>query len=88
VNRLLYPLLVDQKREELKMTPCLAALVKRVAELRAAGLQACHCTEEFTLRQIHPLGRRDKLAYDCPWLVDLSREPATGKMFNLHFCYC
>jgi hypothetical protein len=35
-----------------------------------------------------PLGHRDKLAYDYPWLADLSREPATGKMFNLHFCYC
>jgi hypothetical protein len=69
------------------MTPRLAALVKRVAELCAVGLWACHYTEEFTLWWIHPLGHREKLAYDCPRLVDPSREPTTGKMFNLHFYY-
>jgi hypothetical protein len=69
------------------MTPRLAALVKRVAELCATGLQVCHCAKEFTLRQIRPLGHREKLAYDCPRLVDSSREPIVGKMFNLHFCY-
>jgi hypothetical protein len=67
------------------MTPHLAALVKRVAELCAAGLRAYHCTEEFCLHQIHPLGRRERLAYDCPWLADPSRKPAADKMFNLHF---
>jgi hypothetical protein len=30
------------------MTPRLAALVKRVAELCEAGLKVCHCVEEFT----------------------------------------
>jgi hypothetical protein len=69
------------------MTPRLATLVKRVAELRAAGLQVCHCVEEFTLRWIHPLGRREKLAYDYSWLAGLSREPAAGNIFNLHFYY-
>jgi hypothetical protein len=34
---------------ELKMTPHLAALVKRVTELRKSGLWARHCAEEFTL---------------------------------------
>jgi hypothetical protein len=32
------------------MTPRLAALVKRVAELHVAGLKAYHCTKEFTLQ--------------------------------------
>jgi hypothetical protein len=78
------PPLVDQKRVEPKMTPCLSALVKRVAKLRATGLQACHCTDEFTLWQICPLVHRERLAYDCPWLADLSHKPVAGKMFNLH----
>jgi hypothetical protein len=69
------------------MTPRLATLVKRVAELHAAGLWVCHCGEEFTLRRIHPLGRCEKLAYDCPRLVNPSHEPAVSKMFNLHFYY-
>jgi hypothetical protein len=86
-NMQLYPPLVDKKRGEPKLTPCLAALVKRVAELRTTGLRVCHCVEELTLLRIHPLGRLEKLAYGCLWLVDPSREPATGKMFNLYF-YC
>jgi hypothetical protein len=69
------------------MTPHMATLVKRVAEHCAVDLQVCHCAEEFTLQQIHPLGRRERLAYDCPGLADLSHEPTAGKMFNLHFCY-
>jgi hypothetical protein len=39
------------------MTDHLAALVKRIVELRQAGLEACHCVEEFHLRLIRPLGR-------------------------------
>jgi hypothetical protein len=81
------PPLVDKKRGEPKMTPCLAALVKRVAELLAAGLWVCHCVEEFSLRWIRPLGHQEKLAYNCPRLADPSHEPAAGKMFNLHFYY-
>jgi hypothetical protein len=81
------PPLVDKKRGEPKMTSRLATLVKRVAELCVAGLWACHCAEEFTLRQIHRLGHSEKLAYDYPRLADPSREPTTGKMFNLYF-YC
>jgi hypothetical protein len=69
------------------MTPRLAALVKWVAELCIASLQACHYVEECMLWQIRPLGHQEKLAYDCPQLVDLSHEPAAGKMFNLHFYY-
>jgi hypothetical protein len=35
------------------MTPRLVALIKRVVKLRKVDLKACHCAEEFTLRQIH-----------------------------------
>jgi hypothetical protein len=52
------------------MTPRLATLVKRVAELHDGSLQACHCTEEFTLRRIRPLGHRDMIAYDPPLKKD------------------
>jgi hypothetical protein len=72
---------------EPKMTPHMAALVKQVAELHAIGLRTCHCIEEFTLRWIRSLGRRERLAYYCPWLADPSREPATGMMFNIHFYF-
>jgi hypothetical protein len=73
VNRHLLPPLIDNKRGEPKMTPRLAALVKWVIELRDASLQACHCVEEFTLRRIRPLGRWDKLAYECTRLADPNR---------------
>jgi hypothetical protein len=49
VNKLLFPPLVKDKWGELPMTPCLAALVKRVVELCEAGLKAYHRTKEFTL---------------------------------------
>jgi hypothetical protein len=55
-------------------------LVKRVTELRQVGLRACHCTEEFSLQQICPLGHRDKLAFKCPWFADTSCEPADGRI--------
>jgi hypothetical protein len=66
------------------MTPRLAALVKQVAELREARLKACHCAEEFTLRPIRPLDRREKLAFECPRLADPNHEPADGEIFILH----
>jgi hypothetical protein len=47
------------------MTNRLAALTKRVAELRQVGLEACHYVEEFYLWWIRPLGRRKKLAFEC-----------------------
>jgi hypothetical protein len=81
------PPLVNKKRGEPKMTSRMAALVKWVAELCTVGLRACHCVEEFTLRWIRPVGRRERLAYDCLQLADLSCEPAAGEMSNLHFCY-
>jgi hypothetical protein len=50
VNKIMFPPFIKDKRGESSMTPHLAALVKRVAELREAGLQACHCIEEITLQ--------------------------------------
>jgi hypothetical protein len=84
MNKLLLPPFVKDKWGEPPMTLCLAALVKRVAELREAGLKACHYIKEFTLWWIRPLGRREKLAFECPWLADPTHEPTDGKMFILH----
>jgi hypothetical protein len=84
VNKLMFFLLVKDKRGEPPKTLRLTTLVKRVVELREAELKSCHYTEEFTLRWIHPLGHREKLAFEYPWLGDLNREPANGKMFILH----
>jgi hypothetical protein len=67
------------------MTPRLVALVRWVVELHDFGLQACHCTEEFTLQRIRPLGHREKLAYECPWLADPNHEPTVHKIFNFAF---
>jgi hypothetical protein len=50
VNKLLYPLVVKDKRTEPPMTQRLSALVKRVAELREADLRACNCVEEFHIQ--------------------------------------
>jgi hypothetical protein len=85
VNKHLFPSFIDDKQSEPKMMLRLVALVKRVAELHETGLWACHCSEELTLMWIHSLGRREKLAYECPWLADPSREPAASKIFTLTF---
>jgi hypothetical protein len=77
---------MDNKWGETKMTPRLATLVKRVAELRDTGLQACHCIEEFTLQWIRPLGHRDMLAYGCPWFDNVRREPTARKIFKSSYC--
>jgi hypothetical protein len=47
VNKLLFPLAIKNKWMEPLMTDRLAALTKRVAELRQTSLEACHCVEEF-----------------------------------------
>jgi hypothetical protein len=78
-NRLLFPPIIKDKWNEPPMNDRLTALVKRVAELCEAGLNACHCIKEFHLRRIHPLGCREKLAFKCPRLSDPSHEPAEGK---------
>jgi hypothetical protein len=54
VNKLLFPPKVKDKWAEPKVTPRLAVLIKRVAELCEARLKACHYAEEFTLRRIRP----------------------------------
>jgi hypothetical protein len=55
-NKLLFPSLIDDKRRAPEMMPHLRALVKRVTKLRNAGLEVCHCIEEFILRWIRSLG--------------------------------
>jgi hypothetical protein len=81
VNKLLFPLVIKSKRLEPPMTDRLAALTKRIIELRQAGLEACHCVKEFYLRRIRPLGHRKKLAFECPRLADPYREPSEGCLF-------
>jgi hypothetical protein len=80
MNKHLLPPQIECNQGEPKMTPCLATLVKQETELCQAGLWSCHCIEEFTLRRILPLGCREKLAYECPWLTDPTPEPADGKI--------
>jgi hypothetical protein len=82
VNKLMFPLKVKDKRGESKVTPRLATLIKRVAELHQDELNVCHCAKEFTLRQICPLAHQEKPAYACPQLADPSREPTSGKIFH------
>jgi hypothetical protein len=84
-NKHLLPPLIDNKWGEPKMTPCLTALVKRVAEIHDSSLWACHCAEEFTLWWIHPLGHLENMAYECPWLADPSCEPYAGRIFIFAF---
>jgi hypothetical protein len=77
VNKLLFPPAIKNKRMELP------ALIKRVAELRHAGLKVCHYVEEFSLRWIRPLGRRKTLVFECSRMADPSREPFEGYLFIL-----
>jgi hypothetical protein len=72
LNILLFPPKVKDKSGEPKVTPRLAALMKKVVELRRAGLKACNYDEECTLQRICPLGRRERPAYACPRLADSS----------------
>jgi hypothetical protein len=85
-NMLLFPPIIKDKRNEPPMNDRQTALVKRVVELREAELRACHCIEEFHLQKICPLGRREKLAFECPRQSDPSREPTEGKFtfFYIH----
>jgi hypothetical protein len=53
-----------------------------VAELCEARLNACHCTEEFTLWRIRPLDRWEKLDFKCPRLAVPSRKHANCKVFT------
>jgi hypothetical protein len=81
VNKLLFPPTIKNKRMEPPLIDHLAALTKRVAELRQAGVEACHCVEEFYIQRIHPLGCRKILAFECPRISDPYREPLEGCLF-------
>jgi hypothetical protein len=50
INKLLFPPAIKNKQSEPPMTDRLAALTKRVAELRQASLDECHCIEETGVR--------------------------------------
>jgi hypothetical protein len=75
LNKHLLLMLVENKRKEPEITPRLEALVKWVIELRRAELEACHCTEEFTLQRICPLGHWEKFAFECSQLTDPNSDP-------------
>jgi hypothetical protein len=81
-NKLLFPLIIKAQRKEPPMTNSLSTLVNCVVELYKVGLKACHCVEEFHIRRIHPLGRQETLAYECPWMVNPNRNLAGGKIFT------
>jgi hypothetical protein len=75
---------IDKKQREPKMTLRLTTLVKQVAELHDTSLRACHCTEEFAHRWIHPLGCWEKFAYECLRLANPSRKDVGGKILHSH----
>jgi hypothetical protein len=85
VNKLLFPLAIKDQRKEPSMTDRLAALVRRVTELRQAGLEVCHWAEEFYLRRIRPLGRRKTLAFESPRLADPSCDPLPSNIYIFSF---
>jgi hypothetical protein len=62
------------------MSPHLRALVDCVTELHEAGLEACHCAEEFILQWIRLLGRREQPAFECPRFSDPNCNPLVGKL--------
>jgi hypothetical protein len=85
VNKLLFPPAIKDQRKEPPIFNRLAALVRRITELRQAGLEACHCAEEFYLWRIRPLDRRKTLAFESPRLADPSRDPLPGNIFIFSF---
>jgi hypothetical protein len=81
VNKFLFTPAIKNKWMESLMTDRLATLTKRVAELRQASLEACHCVEEFYVQRIRPLGRWKIPTFECPRMVDPYREPSEGCLF-------
>jgi hypothetical protein len=81
VNKLLFPPAIKNKWMESSMIDRLATLIKRVAELHQADIEACHYIEEFHLRRIRPLDHQKILAFKCPRMVDPSRDPSEGDLF-------
>jgi hypothetical protein len=74
---------VKDKQKEPRTVAHLSALVKQVAKLHEDNQKVCHCTEEFYLQQIRPLGLRETQAYECPRLNDPSHDPTDGEIFSL-----
>jgi hypothetical protein len=85
-NMLLFPPIIKDKQNEPSMNSHLFALVKHVAELHEVRLRVCHYVEEFHLRQIRPVGCREKLAFECPRLSDPCCEPTEGKVAFFSIC--
>jgi hypothetical protein len=83
VNKLLFPPAIKNKRMEPPMTDRLAALTKRVAELRQANHEVCHCVEEFYVQWIRPLGRHKVLAFEWLRMAEPCRESSEGCFFVL-----
>jgi hypothetical protein len=82
VNKLLFPPAIKDQRKEPSMTDRLAALVRHVAELRQAGLEACHYAKEFYLRRIHPsVAGKLWLLNPHGWLI------LAGVLFQVKFLY-
>jgi hypothetical protein len=79
----MFPQAIKNKQMESSMTDRLAAPIKRVVELHQAGLEVCHCVEEFYLRWICPLDRRKTLAFECLRMADPCRDPSEGYLFVL-----
>jgi hypothetical protein len=65
-NMHLLPPLLKDKWKNPEETPRLKALIKRVAELHQARLEACHCAKEFILRWIRHVTRWERIAIECP----------------------
>jgi hypothetical protein len=70
VNKLLFPPAIKNKRSEPPMTNRLVALTKHVAELRQAGLEACHCVKEFYLWWIPTVSLRKVIPLSFLCIVD------------------
>jgi hypothetical protein len=70
VNNLLFPPPIKNKRLEPPMTDRLVALIKHVAELRQAGLEACTASKNSTFGGFAPLvaGRNWRLNA-CEWPI-------------------
>jgi hypothetical protein len=85
INKLLFPSAIKSQRTEPPMTDRLVALTKRIAELHHAGLEACHCVEEFFIRLIHPLDRRKTLHSNArEWPILTANLQMVVSLFFLH----
>jgi hypothetical protein len=81
VNKFLFPPAIKNKQMGPPMTDRLTMLIKRIAELRQAGLEVCHCVEEIHLRRIRLLDSQKTLAFECLRMADPNRYPSEGDLF-------